>query len=94
MKVYTFEGEVIVTWQYVEKGNTGRYYTVCHLRRKGEKDSFAIGWALQSKDDVFSKAVGRRKSLADALMVANIERDERRLYWRTYFERAGDKEFA
>ncbi len=90
MKVHTLDGTFIVTWEYVQIRNTGRYHTFCHIRRQGSVTDLTDtpGWAIQHKDDTqHVKEVGRRVSLTDALKVAEIDRPTRKLFWSAYWNR-------
>ena len=74
-------GNLVIKWHHSIWGDENQYTTSCVIEIG---KSMYYGVALCHKKDQFCKAVGRKLSLARALRIAGLSKDERTKVWEDY----------
>lgn len=71
-----------IKWSYEETHPPRHRYTYCGIDNGTKR--IALGWAICSESDNFSRDAGRKLSLARALKGAHIPKEERKEIWEAY----------
>ena len=74
-------GNLVIKWYHNFEEVDQQHMTVCEVLTNNAK---FYGTALCHKKDQFCKAVGRKLSLARALRIAGLSKEQRKQVWEDY----------